>query len=283
MNALLSAHNLACGHGKAPVLEAVDLTLAPGEMVGLLGVNGSGKSTLLMTLSGALEPMAGNVGLAGRDATALTRRERARAAALLAQRSDMVFALSCFEVALMGRYAHLPMLGGYCARDREITTQAMAETGSLHLAARPIDQVSGGELARVLLARTLVQEAPVLLLDEPCSHLDPAASIMVLDLVRNRCSQGSAALMAMHDINLAALYCDRLMFLSQGRVAVLGPTKDVLDEQTLRRIYGADLTVIRHPRTGAPQVLAVPGGARPDARGPGNGADHGTGSGAGRG
>ena len=246
-----------------------------GEMVGVLGPNGAGKSTLLLALAGVLEPRGGVVRVLGRDAAGLGAGERARLAASVPQRADTAFPLKCFSVALMGRYPHLSFLGVYSDRDREVAGRAMEETGCEGLRERPVDAVSGGEFQRVLVARALAQETRILLLDEPASSLDIAATIQVFDLLKEKCRAGGAVVCAVHDLNLAALYCDRLVFIKDGRVVYEGPTEEVFREAVLADVFGTAVEISRHPRTGAPQVLFVPGSVsgRGDATGLSAGVD----------
>jgi iron complex transport system ATP-binding protein len=260
---MIRAADLHCGYGpKGPeVLRGVSLRVERGEMAALLGPNGSGKTTLLSALAGTLRPRSGRVELAGRDAAGLRPRERARLAAAVPQRAESAFPLSCLSVVLMGRYAHLGLLGAYGPEDLAAAERAMVRTGCLHLRERPVDAVSGGEFQRVLLARALTQDTDILLLDEPTASLDVAATLDVLDLLRARAESGGAVLLALHDLNLAALYCGRLIFLQGGAVACAGATEDVFNEQTLASIYGADVRVAPHPVTGAPQAHFVPRGA----------------------
>ena len=155
----------------------------------------------------------------------------------------------------------MSFLGVYSDRDREVAGRAMEETGCGGLRDRPVDAVSGGEFQRVLMARALAQETRILLLDEPAASLDIAATIQVFDLLRLKCGAGGTVVCAVHDLNLAALYCDRLVFIKDGRVVCEGRTEEVFCEAVLADVFGTAVEVSRHPRTGAPQVLFVPGGA----------------------
>ncbi len=256
---MIEADNLTCGHGRADVLHGVSLRAGAGEMVGVLGPNGAGKSTLLLALAGVLEARSGAVRVMGEDAAGLGSGERARLAASVPQRADTAFPLKCFSVALMGRYPHLSFFGVYSDRDREVAGRAMEETGCEGLRERPVDAISGGEFQRVLMARALAQETRILLLDEPASSLDIAATIQVFDLLKDKCRGGGAVVCAVHDLNLAALYCDRLVFIKDGRVVYEGSTEEVFREAVLAEVFGTAVEISRHPCTGAPQVLFVPG------------------------
>lgn len=262
---MIRAVDLRCGYGGREVLHGVSLILRPGCISGLLGPNGSGKTTLMLALAGVLPLMDGQVLVSsgGVETTMhdLPARKRARLVASVPQRMDLAFALRCSSLVLMGRFAHGSTLAGPGREDRLKALDAMRATGVEHLWDRPSDAVSGGELQRVLVARALVQESDVLLLDEPTASMDLAGTIHLFDLLRDLAGQGKAVLCAMHDLNLAALYCDDLLFLKNGHTAGAGPVKDVFDECTLTDIYGTDIRVGSHPVTGAPQAHFVPGGA----------------------
>ena len=179
---------------------------------------------------------------------------------MLPQRPETVPALTAFALVLMGRYAHTPFLGGYGKEDRIAARRALEETGAAHLAGRSADTLSGGELQRVLLARALAQDAPLLLLDEAVAGLDPACQTAVLDsLVRRNRAEGLTAIAALLDLNLAALYCDRLVFLKQGRIVADGPTERIFTAQTLGEVYENAVAVVPHPALPRPQALLTPG------------------------
>lgn len=260
---MIRAEAVRCGYGRTQVLHGVSLDVPCGGVTGLLGPNGSGKTTLVLALAGVLPLSGGRVAVAGEgaraDMHALPARRRAQLVACVPQRLDMAFALRCSTLVLMGRFAHASALAEPGEADRRIAREAMRATGVEHLWDRPADAVSGGELQRVLLARALAQQAPAMLLDEPSASLDLAATIRLFDLLRGLAGQGRAVLCAMHDLNLAALYCDALVFLKDGRVAAAGPVKDVFHERTLSDIYGTDIRVGAHPLTSAPQAHFVPG------------------------
>jgi iron complex transport system ATP-binding protein len=256
---LLAALGLCAGYGARVALSGVDLALERGELVGLLGPNGGGKSTLLLCLSGVLAPSAGRVEAGGQDLSVLSHRERARRIACVPQRAEPAFGFTVGEMVRLGRYPHLTGWGGYGPRDVEAADRAMAEAGVAGLADRRAGELSGGEFQRVLLARALAQEAGVLLLDEAMASMDVAWRMAAFDLLQARCRAGLAVLTAVHDLNLAALYCPRLVFLKHGRVLADGPTAEVFTPALLSEVYETEILVAPHPATGAPQAHPMPG------------------------
>jgi iron complex transport system ATP-binding protein len=231
------------------IVEDVRLAVADGAFVGLVGPNGSGKSTLLRCVYRALRPASGVVRIGGDDAHALPAREAARLVAALPQESASEFDFTVAEVVGMGRLPHRERTA---AGDREICAEAMARTGVAHLAERGFLGLSGGEKQRVLIARALAQRPRVLVLDEPTNHLDIAHQLDVLSLVQG---SGLTVLAALHDLNLAAAYCDVLYVLDGGRVVTSGAPHDVLRPELLAEVFGVRAHPVRHPETGATQLL----------------------------
>jgi iron complex transport system ATP-binding protein len=256
---MIEAASLACGYGKKEVLREVHFRIEPGEFVGILGPNGSGKSTLLMTLGGILPRRRGTLKIAGREIAGAARRWMAKRVASVQQRSEISFPFRCLSVVLMGRYPYLSRWGGYSSEDKEAALQAMEDTGTIHLAPRLITEVSGGEAQRIIIARALAQQSDLLFMDEATSNLDVAAKIRIFDLLRRKNGSGTTILCAMHDLNLAALYCRRLMFLKDQGIALDGATEETFKDETLSRIYETDVRVCRHPVTDKPQAHFVPG------------------------
>lgn len=267
---MIRLDRLCAGYNGRAVLHEVDLHVTRGEMVGLLGPNGSGKTTLLLALAGALPALSGRVFLDGRPLEAMTPRERARQAASVPQRCAPPPGLAVLSVALMGRYPHVSFFGGYSEEDHGIALASLEETRAGDLAARPADALSGGEWQRVLIARALTQQADLLLLDEAAAGLDPARQAETAGLLLARNRAGTTVISALHDLNLAALTCSRLVFLKAGRVALDGPTDAVFTADNLSRIYETRILVSRHPEGGAPQAHLAPG-AGPASGGPDRG------------
>jgi iron complex transport system ATP-binding protein len=206
-----------------------------------------------------LKPSAGEVVLDGNLASALTSRERARRIAFVPQSEPTLFEFTVREIVLMGRHPHVSGLSGETTDDFAAAARAMAVTDTLELADRPVTQLSGGEHRRTLIARAMAQNAPSMLLDEPTAHLDLTHQADILNLVRKAAMvDGFASLAALHDLNLAAEFCDRLILMKDGRIASEGRPDEVLTEAALRDAYGPGVKVSASPATGRPIVLAMP-------------------------
>jgi len=243
--------------GKKAVLSGVSLSLQPGEVLGVLGPNGAGKSTLLSALSGELRANQGQVWLDQRELHDWPGTERAQRLAVLPQASTLDFAFRVEEVVGLGR---LPHHSGR-VRDEEIVGAALEAADAGHLHGRSYLALSGGERQRVHLARVLAQLWPgevgqTLLLDEPTSMLDPLHQHTILQAVRDFADRGAAVLVILHDLNLAARYCDRLLLLEGGRPFVLGTPHDVLQAEPLKAVFGLDVLVQSHPERGHPLIIA---------------------------
>ena len=252
----LSFRGVRFGYGDVSVLDGLDLTIGRGELVGLLGPNGVGKTTFVRLASGAVVPAAGRIDLFGDDLRELSTRERARRVAVVPQETHPVFEFTVAEIVRMGRSPHLGFLGLEGPRDHELAREAIERCELAHVASRSFRALSGGERQRVLLARALVQEARLLLLDEPTSYLDLKHRIAAYDLlVRLRCCGGPTIVVVSHDINLAARYCDRLVLLRGGSVIADGAPSEVLTPPSIRDAYEVDVDIITDPSTGRPFVI----------------------------
>lgn len=254
---MLRAENLSVRRGGATVLADVELALQPGEVLGVLGPNGAGKSTLLGALSGELQPCHGRVTLDGQALQAWPGQARAQRLAVLPQSSTLSFAFPVVEVVGMGRLPH----DSGRVRDAEIVDAALRAADAQHLRGRSYLALSGGERQRVHLARVLAQLWPggagqVLLLDEPTSALDPLHQHTTLQAVRDFAGQGAAVLVILHDLNLAARYCDRILLLHDGRPHACGSPDEVLQAEPLRAVFGLDVLIQRHPERGHPLIVA---------------------------
>ena len=215
------------------VIDGVDVTARPGRVLGLIGPNGSGKTTLLRLLHGALRSPTGQVTVDGR--ARLSPRESARRMAVVVQETGGETALTVAEMVLLGRGPHLSTFQRTGAADHEVAARCLDRVGATHLAARPFAGRSGGERQRVLIARALAQEATHLLLDEPTNHLDIRFQHEILRLVRDL---GTCSVVVLHDLNLAARYCDDVVLLGGGKVVAAGTAAEVLDPGILEPVYG---------------------------------------------
>ncbi len=253
---MLRADHLSVQRGPCTVLADIDLQLHDGEVLGVLGPNGAGKSTLLAALSGDLVAAQGEVSLDLRPLADWHGPERARRLAVLPQSSSLDFAFSVEQVVGMGR---LPHSSGQ-HEDQRIVTAALQAADAQHLSGRNYLALSGGERQRVHLARVLAQVWPggagqILLLDEPTSMLDPLHQHTILQAVRDFTRRGAAVLVILHDLNLAARYCDRLLLLQQGRPYLLGSPAEVLAPAPLHAVFGLDVLVQRHPERDHPLII----------------------------
>jgi iron complex transport system ATP-binding protein len=269
---MMRLENVSAAYGRRTVLHEVNLSIEAGEMAGLLGPNGSGKTTLLLAAAGVLPLSGGRIYIDGRPLEELSARGVARRLASNPQRLGAAFDLNVLSVVLMGRYPYLRFLGGYDDEDLAIARASMRETGVDRFEDRLTGQLSGGEFQRVIIARTLTQKTPMILLDEAASGLDIARKIEIYDLLQEKHQQGTTILTAIHDLNLAALYCRRLIFIKGGRIVLDGPVDEVFTAENLEDIYETKIYVHPHPAAEAPQAHLAPGrlaGRAGHADGPG--------------
>ena len=251
---VLAACEVSVTLGATPVLDAVSFTARRGEVIGLVGPNGAGKSTLLRVLAGVLRPAAGSVRLGAVELAALPARDRARRIAFLPQQ-EAAHPFTALETVLMGRYPHLSRLALEGAGDRRIALAMLARTETERFANRQLDEVSGGERQRVLLARALAQQARFLLLDEPATGLDLRHQLAAMETLRTEVAGGEVAVVvALHDVLLASRYCDRLALLAGGSIAAQGTPREVFTPRHFREVFGVEAVVEHDAGTGTPQV-----------------------------
>jgi len=231
------------------VVDGVDATPPTGALTGLLGPNGSGKTTLLRMIAGLISPQAGAVLVDLEDVETIPRRTRARRISLLEQESTSSVPLTVREVVALGRIPYRTLWG--TDPDSAAVYRALTSARADHLADRAWWSLSGGERQRVQIARALAQEPDLLLLDEPTNHLDISAQLSLLAFVRDL---GITSVAALHDLNLAAAFCEHVLVLREGRLAAAGHPRDVLVPNLLRHVYGVEADVLEHPRTGRPVI-----------------------------
>lgn len=253
---MLRVKGLSFRFGETDVLHDIDLDVRPGEVVTVIGPNGAGKSTLIRVISGVLTPQAGTVQFNDQPLTGLTPQQRARIVAVVPQARQLGGAFTVQQAVMMGRTAYMDWLGTERPADREIVARVMRETQVEHLAERRIATLSGGEQQRVLFARALAQTPELLLLDEPTNHLDIQHQTAILDLARAQAREHNlAVLMALHDLNLVALYADRVLLLHGGQIVAHGTPDEVLTAEQINQVYDANVQVVRVPGMDVPVIL----------------------------
>ena len=251
----LNVSNLSVTIGAQAIVADVTLAAEPGAITGLIGPNGAGKSTLLRAVLGLVPQASGAVTFDGADLLAMSRRARAQFTAFVEQNSATDARLTAREVVGLGR---IPFQSLWQAtpspKDESEIDAALAAVEMSGFGNRLYHVLSGGEQQRVQIARALAQQPRLLLLDEPTSHLDIHAQLVTLDLMARRARAGATILLALHDLNLAAAFCDSLVVLHAGRVIAAGPPEQVLTPALLRQVYGVDATLLRHPISGRPLI-----------------------------
>lgn len=256
---MLKVQNLSGGYDGKPIVKSVSFEVKKGEILGILGPNGSGKSTLLKLISGILKPTTGQVEIDGLLSTAYSAKAFARKVAVLPQLHAHAFSHSVRETVALGRYPHqLGLFSSWSAEDERAVRAAMESSGITHYENQPIELLSGGEQQRVFVAQAIAQEAPILLLDEPTNHLDIAHQQQLLNMIQKEaCEKDLTVISIFHDINLAALYCDRLLLMNNGEVEQIGKPQEVIQEQAIEFVYEANVKMQAHPARPKPQITLM--------------------------
>lgn len=248
----LAVKDLSVRYNGSPATDRVSLTAEAGAFVGLIGPNGAGKTTLIRAMANLI-PFEGSVTLDGRPVRAIARNELAKSISYLAQGQDVHWPLKVRDVVALGRLPHLSRYSQPSAADRAAIESAMERADVVYLSERSVMNLSGGERARVMLARALAVEAPLLLVDEPIAALDPFHQLQIMDVLAAHSERGGAVISVLHDLSLAARFCRRLILMSRGKVVADGETKAVLDSPALEAVY--KVAVHRGERDGVPYVL----------------------------
>jgi len=263
LSSAVEAEGVSFAYDREDVLDGLSLTIGAGSFTGLLGPNGSGKTTLIQLLAGAFHPRAGQVRVLGRELSSWDRRELARTVAVVPQRFDLAFPFTVEEVVLLGRVPHRGPLSLDSPDDLRVAREAMESTGVRDLAGRRITELSGGEQKRVVVAKALAQQPKILLLDEPAAHLDIRHQIGLYRLIDSiRRQTGLTVLSAMHDLNLAAAFCDRVALLKAGRLVASGPIPEVMTYRRLSEVFETDIYVGVNDLTGHRLFSPMIGGTR---------------------
>ncbi|MDQ7785644.1 MAG: ABC transporter ATP-binding protein [Desulfomonilaceae bacterium] len=255
--ALLKCRDLAFRYGGHRVLENVSLTVNRGSLIGIIGPNGSGKTTLIRILAGMVTPDSGEVLLEGQPVDSLSTRSIARRMAVVEQKESNVFGFTTREAVTLGRFSHHRGLHFEDASDLQAVWDAMHKTSVADLAERPIEELSGGELQKMRIARALAQEPKLLLLDEPTNHLDLRAQQELLELLKAINLDGIAVLLVSHDINFVSRLCHRINLLHKGRFLLSGTPKEVITEQAIKEAFRVEIDLMESARDGLPIILPV--------------------------
>ncbi|MFO7963657.1 MAG: ABC transporter ATP-binding protein [Desulfobacterales bacterium] len=258
-NPVIDIKDIAFSYENEPILNDITFRVAPNEFFIIIGPNGSGKSTLLKLISGLLEPLSGHIDIGSIPLKHYSRKALARKIALVPQISSVDFPFTVLEVVLMGRAPHLGMLGLEQKQDVEIAWRSLEFTGIAPLAYRKVTRLSGGEQQRVFIARAICQEPEIILLDEPTAALDLAHQIRVMDLMEQlKAEKGITIVMVSHDVNLAAMYGERLLLLKSGHIVRAGHPREVITYDILEKAYGCTLLVDESPLGNFPRITQVP-------------------------
>ena len=254
----IAVSGVEVAYDAAPIVAGITFAVHQGEFVGVLGPNGSGKAPLFRAISRVLSPRKVCVLIDGRKVAAYSREGLARCLAVVAQESHLDFDFTVTEVVRMGRIPHLKRFQREGALDKRIVNEALHLTDLLPFANRLVTELSGGERQRVAIARALAQEPEILLLDEPTAHLDINYQLTLLDLIWHLNRKGGlTVLIVLHDLNLAAQYCDQLILLREGRIYNAGTPADVITEEAIREVYGVHAVVSPHPVMGTPCIYPL--------------------------
>lgn len=243
-----------------PVLQDITLDFTAGNFSAILGPNGAGKSTLVKLISRWYVPSTGEIKLFGKPLRLLTTLQIAKSMAVVEQENSYGTDITVAELVSLGRLPHQTLLGGQSQVDTQCIQRAMERTGITELADRRLSTLSGGEKQRVRIATALAQDTALLILDEPTSHLDIRHQVEVLTLLRGLSREGLTVIAVLHDINLAALFCDRLIILSRGRISADGTPEQVLQPATIADAYGCNVAIQPHPVENVPQIVLMRGG-----------------------
>jgi iron complex transport system ATP-binding protein len=247
--------SLAFGYGERLLFEGFNLDVAAGEFLGVIGPNGAGKSTLLRLASGLLRPASGSVRILDRDLGTLDRRDVARTLSVVLQENPFAFDYTVSDVVMMGRNPYLGRFQSPGKHDREAVNSALEFVDAIFLRDKRINSISAGERQRVVLARALAQEPGILMLDEATSHLDIAHQQLIARILVQLNRQGKTVVFLSHDLNLAALYCSRILLLDRGKAVTCDTPERVITAELIRSVYGVEPIITRHPESGRPQVM----------------------------
>lgn len=251
----LEVKGLTFSYGEKETIKDVSIQVDKGEFVGLLGPNGSGKSTVLKNVYRGLTPDKGSIVLDGENLLKMSYKKSARKMAVVGQENDVPFDFMVEEIVAMGRSPHKKMFDIDNAHDKQIVHHALEHMGMEKMAKKNYLSLSGGEKQRVIIARAIAQESDFMILDEPTNHLDISYQMQIFDFIKRL---NITVLSAIHDLNLAALYCDRIYVLKKGKIVLCGTPEEVLTPENIYDIYGIHSSVMKHPVTGKMSITYLP-------------------------
>jgi iron complex transport system ATP-binding protein len=254
----LTAESLSLGYADHAVIHGIDLSVLPGKVTGIIGANACGKSTLLKSMSRLLKPTGGVVLLDGKDVHSIPPKELARTLGLLPQSPIAPEGITVADLVGRGRHPHQGIMSRWSREDDEAVAFALDTTHTAELADRAVDELSGGQRQRVWIAMALAQQTDLLLLDEPTTYLDVAHQVEVLDLLTDlNEASGITIVMVLHDLNLAARYCDEIAMIADGKVEAVGEPSEVFTEERVEKVFGLKSRIIDDPVSGTPLVLPI--------------------------
>ena len=253
---MISLSDVSVHYGDQPIVQNISFDIRQGKVMVLIGPNGSGKTTIIRGINGSVKLSGGQINYDGKNSADSSETERAKYLSVVPQNSLLPDGFSVYETVAMGRTPYLGLLGKLSEEDRRRVDEAIRETAIFDLRKKDVRSLSGGEQQRVILARALAQDTPVMILDEPTTHLDLNHTIGILSLVRNLSREkGTAVLIVLHDLNLAARFADEIIILKQGNILAMGTPEEVLTENNLTAVYHVPMIVFRHDGISTPIVL----------------------------
>jgi len=254
----LTIDGINCSYGSVDVLKDVGFAVESGQFLGVLGPNGSGKTTLLKSISRVLKPQKGTIFIGDENIYKMKTVDVAKQMAVVPQSTPVSFDFTALEVVLMGRNPHMARFKMEGKKDLDIAKNSMQLTRTWEFADRPVNELSGGESQRVIIARALTQEPQILLLDEPTTHLDISNQLEIMDLIKHLCETKKLLIVAVfHDFNLAARYCDSIILLNDGKIVAIGKMNDTLTSENVKKVFNVDTIVKKHPITGSLYVIPI--------------------------
>jgi len=253
---IITINKLSSAYGKHKILDDINLTIYEGGIYGIIGPNGSGKTTLLKNIARCLVPKKNSIHLADKDITQFSNRSLAKEISYVPQNTDLEFEFSVMDMVLMGRSPYIKRLQSESSYDIEVAERAMKATNTWHLRDKNINMVSGGERQRAIIARALAQETNIMLLDEPVSQLDLHHQLEIMDILKRLAIEDKVTvIMSIHDLNIAAQFCDRLVLMNNGKIFKDGIANDIIKEDIIYSVYGVRAIVMKNPVTGTPHLI----------------------------